>query len=161
MHIYRTCILLISVLVLTSVAACQPMVMPTVLQATLMEPEQKTAEVTTAELRQILADESAFVFDARPHLEYSISHIPGARNVAPKPGVEMSRYVSDVAEIERVVQVKDAAIVLYCNGPFCGKSKRLSEELLDAGFTNVRRYQLGIPTWRALERVNDLRAILD
>lgn len=62
----------------------------------------------------------------------------------------MSQYVSDVAEIERVVQSKDAPIVLYCNGPFCGKSKRLSEELLDAGFTNVRRYQLGIPTWRAL-----------
>ena len=38
----------------------------------------------------------------------------------------------------------------YCNGPFCGKSKRLSEELLAAGFTSVRRYQLGIPVWRAL-----------
>jgi rhodanese-related sulfurtransferase len=40
--------------------------------------------------------------------------------------------------------------VLYCNGPFCGTSKRLSGELLTAGFTNVRRYQLGVPTWRAL-----------
>jgi rhodanese-related sulfurtransferase len=34
--------------------------------------------------------------------------------------------------------------------PFCGVSKRLSGELLEAGFSNVRRYQLGIPTWRAL-----------
>src|SRR5262249_58893426 len=41
-------------------------------------------------------------------------------------------------------------IVLYCSGPFCGRSKRLSEDLLAAGFTNVRRYQLGIPVWRAL-----------
>ena len=40
--------------------------------------------------------------------------------------------------------------MLYCNGPFCGKSKRLGEELLEAGYTNVRRYQLGAPTWRAL-----------
>lgn len=133
-----------------SVATVQPLPMPNVLQATLMEPDQKTAEVTTAELRDLLDDGTTFVFDARPHLEYSISHIPGALNVAPKPGVEMSQYVSDVAEIERVVQDKAAAIVLYCNGPFCGKSKRLSEELLDAGFTNVRRYQLGVPTWRAL-----------
>ncbi|HSD69298.1 MAG TPA: rhodanese-like domain-containing protein, partial [Woeseiaceae bacterium] len=45
---------------------------------------------------------------------------------------------------------KAAPIVLYCNGPFCGKSKRLAAELLDAGYTNVRRYQLGIPAWRAL-----------
>jgi rhodanese-related sulfurtransferase len=40
--------------------------------------------------------------------------------------------------------------VLYCNGPFCGKSKRLADELLAAGYTEVRRYQLGIPVWRAL-----------
>ena len=46
--------------------------------------------------------------------------------------------------------------MLYCNGPFCGKSKRLSEELLDAGFSNVRRYQLGIPTWRALVGVTQI-----
>jgi rhodanese-related sulfurtransferase len=44
----------------------------------------------------------------------------------------------------------DSEPVLYCNGPYCGKSKRLSEELLGAGFTSVRRYQLGVPVWRAL-----------
>ncbi len=119
-------------------------------KATLAEPNQKTAEVSTDELRRILIDRSAYVFDARPHLEYSISHIPGAINVAAKPGVPKSQYVSDVTEIGRVVRGKEAPIVLYCNGPFCGKSKRLSEELLEAGYSNVRRYQLGAPTWRAL-----------
>ena len=83
-------------------------------------------------------------------LEFAISHIPGALNVAPKPGVAASIYVSDVAEIGRLLQGrKDTPLVLYCNGPHCGKSKRLAAELLDAGYTNVRRYQLGIPTWRA------------
>jgi rhodanese-related sulfurtransferase len=62
----------------------------------------------------------------------------------------MSVYVSDVAEIGRLVPDRATAIVLYCNGPACGKSKRLGEELLEAGYTNVRRYQLGAPTWRAL-----------
>jgi rhodanese-related sulfurtransferase len=83
-------------------------------------------------------------------MEYATSHIPGALNVAPKPGVPMSVYVSDTAEVGRAVPDKEAPIVLYCNGPFCGKSKRLGEELLEAGYTNVRRYQLGAPTWRAL-----------
>ena len=120
-------------------------------QATLMEPDQKTREVSTEELRIILAEKSATVFDARPFNEYAISHIPGAVNVSAKPGVPISLYVSDVAEIGRVVKGNKAApIVLYCNGPFCGKSKRLAAELLDAGYTNVRRYQLGIPVWRAL-----------
>lgn len=122
-----------------------------IMAARLMEANQKTVEISTQELQQILSDGSAVVFDARPHLEYAISHIPGALNVAPKPGVPMSQYVSDVNEILRLTSGDKAApIVLYCNGPFCGKSKRLGEELLTAGFTNVRRYQLGAPTWRAL-----------
>jgi rhodanese-related sulfurtransferase len=116
-----------------------------------LESDQKTKEISTEELRSILAEKSATVFDARPHKEYALSHIPGALNVSAKAGTPMSLYVSDVAEIGRVVKGNKAApIVLYCNGPFCGKSKRLAAELLDAGYTDVRRYQLGIPVWRAL-----------
>jgi rhodanese-related sulfurtransferase len=96
------------------------------------------------------------VFDARPHREWAISHIPEARNVAPKPDVPPSLYVSDVAEIGRVVPGLGAAVVLYCNGPYCGKSKRLAEELLAAGYTDVRRYQLGAPVWRALGGVMEI-----
>jgi rhodanese-related sulfurtransferase len=108
------------------------------------------SEVSTGELTRILADRSATVLDARPALEFAISHIPGALNVAPKPGVPASLYVSDVHEIGRLVQDKKGApLILYCNGPHCGKSKRLAAELLAAGFTDVRRYQLGIPSWRA------------
>ena len=129
----------------------------TIYETTLMESGQKTLEVSTAELRKILTEKSATVFDARPMMEYSMSHIPGAVNVSEKPGVPISQYVSDVTEVGRVVgNNKSAPIVLYCNGPFCGKSKRLSEELLAAGYTNVRRYQLGIPTWRALVGVTEI-----
>jgi len=50
----------------------------------------------------------------------------------------MSLYVSDVAEIDRLVhQRKDTAIVLYCNGPYCGKSKRLAVELVAGA---IRRF---------------------
>jgi len=126
-------------------------------QATLAEANQKTAEVSTEELKRILADRSAVVLDTRPYMEYAMSHIPGARNVAAKPGVPMAMYVLDVAEVGRVVgDDKTRPLVLYCNGPFCGKSKRLSEELLGAGFTNVRRYQLGIPVWRALVGLTEI-----
>ena len=115
------------------------------------EPSSKTAEISTKELRDLLASGTAVLLDTRPHLEWAISHIPGALNVAPKPGVPMSQYTSDVAEIDRLVRSdKSRPLVLYCNGAFCGKSKRVSEELLAAGFSNVRRYQLGAPVWRAL-----------
>ena len=35
------------------------------------------------------------VLDTRPYLEWSISHITGALNVAPKPGVPIALYTSD------------------------------------------------------------------
>jgi rhodanese-related sulfurtransferase len=129
----------------------------TIYRATLQEPHQKTPEVSTEALRQILAEQSAIVFDARPYREYAVSHIPGARNVAAKPGVPMSEYVSDVAEVGRVIGADKATpVVLYCNGPFCGKIKRLSAELVEAGYTHVRRYQLGIPAWRALGGLTEI-----
>lgn len=118
--------------------------------AKLVPQEDAGGEITTEELEVLLVTGGATILDARPYREYAISHIPGAVNVAPKPGVPMSMYVSDVAEIGRLLNGNKAApLVLYCNGPHCGKSRRLAAELRDAGYSNVRRYQLGIPTWRA------------
>jgi rhodanese-related sulfurtransferase len=106
-------------------------------------------QVSTTELKAMLATGGAVLLDARPPEEYGMSHIPGALNVAPKPGVPISVYVSDVEEVRRLVNYDSTKLlVLYCNGPFCGKSKRLSIELAAAGFTNVWRYQLGMPGWR-------------
>ena len=130
---------------------------PSIFDATLDEAGAKTPEISTNDLKRTLAEHSATVLDTRPQKEFAVSHIPGAMNVAAKPGVEISKYVSDVAEVTRLVNnKKDAPLILYCNGPFCGKSKRLSEELLAAGFTSVRRYQLGIPVWRALGGVTQI-----
>ena len=117
-----------------TVASAQPV--GTIYQTTLMEPGQKTPEVTTEALRMILADKSAIVLDTRPFLEYAMS---------------------DVAELGRLVGGdKTKPLILYCNGPFCAKSKRLSDELLAAGYTSVRRYQLGIPVWRALVGLTEI-----
>jgi len=130
-----------------------------VFTATLADASAKTPEISTQELREILASKSATVLDSRPRAEYAVSHIPGALNVAAKPGMAASAYVSDVAEVGRLLQDrKQTPLVLYCNGPFCGKSKRLSEELAAAGYTSVRRYQLGIPVWRALGGVTQIEA---
>lgn len=128
-----------------------------IFRATLTESGQRTPEVSTEQLKAILAEAGAVVLDARPFQEFAISHIPGAVNVAAKPGVPVSTYVSDVAEIGRVLKgEKETPLVLYCNGPYCGKSKRLADELLAAGYVNVRRYQLGIPVWRALGGLTEI-----
>jgi rhodanese-related sulfurtransferase len=116
-----------------------------ILQATLAEANQKTAEVSTEQLRRILVDNSAVVLDTRTREEFDAGHIPGARHLD-------ASATGQVAAVERIVGGgnKDAALVLYCNGPFCQASRRLAEQLAAEGFRNVRRYQLGIPVWRAL-----------
>jgi rhodanese-related sulfurtransferase len=140
----------LTVVLLANTAVAAGQARPNVFEGVVGTP-QKTPEISTEEMRRALADGSTVVLDARPYREFAMSHIPGAKNVAARPEVPMSMYVSDVAEIGRLVDGhKERPLVLYCNGPFCGKSNRLAEELLAAGYTSVRRYQLGIPVWRAL-----------
>jgi len=113
-------------------------------------------EVSTAELQAALKDPKVVVLDARPFPEFAVSHIPGARSVPGKPGLPPAHYTADAAEIIKKVPDHAQALVLYCNGPYCGRSKRFGAELQKAGYKNVRRYQLGIPTWRALGGVTQV-----
>ncbi|MEO6593652.1 MAG: rhodanese-like domain-containing protein, partial [Planctomycetota bacterium] len=113
---------------------------PTVHQTTLGEAGQKTPEVTTEEVQNILVSRTAPILDVRSAQEYAIAHIPGSINL----------YEREVERITQAYPDKATPMVLYCNGPFCGKSKRLSEQLVKLGYTNVRRYQLGLPVWRGL-----------
>jgi rhodanese-related sulfurtransferase len=117
---------------------------PNIYQVTLAEPNQKTQEVSTEQLRRLLKEGSAVVLDTRSRAEFEAGHIPGARNLdTPAP--------AQIAAVEQALDGdKTKALVLYCNGPFCQASRRLADQLVGAGFTNVRRYQLGIPVWRAL-----------
>jgi rhodanese-related sulfurtransferase len=145
------------VLFLTVISQAQQL--SNVYNTPLGEKGAKVSEISTEEFRGLLNDKSVTVFDVRPPLEFAISHIPGAVNVAQKPGTSKALYVSDVAEIERLLAGKKSVpLVLYCNGPFCGKSRRLADELAAAGFNNLRRYQLGIPVWRALGGVTQIEA---
>ena len=115
---------------------------PSVYQTTLEEPGQKTPEITTEELLAILAANSEPVFDVRFAKEYAIAHIPGTINI----------YEKEVERITELYPDRSTRMILYCNGPSCGKSKRTSEQLVLLGYTNVRRYQLGMPVWRALSQ---------
>jgi len=118
------------------------------LQATLNETGAKTKEVSTEEVRRILTDGSAIVLDSRKRAEYVAGHIAGAKNVAPPAEAPPAAYVEAIEKL--LGGDKSKALILYCNGQFCQASRTLADQLVAAGFTNVRRYQLGIPMWRAL-----------
>jgi rhodanese-related sulfurtransferase len=109
---------------------------------------QEGAEVSTAELASLLTS-GAVVLDIRSVKECAIAHIPGTRCM---PGVLRSdgTFGDHIDQIVQSYPDRATPIVLYCNGPLCAKSKRTAQVLAGKGYTNVRRYQLGLPVWRAL-----------
>ncbi len=111
------------------------------------EPQDGT-EASTAELATLL-EQGAAVLDVRSTKECAIAHIPGSRCM---PGVVRGdgTYGDHIEQIVQVYPDRATPLVLYCNGPFCGKSKRTARSLAEKGYTHVRRYQLGLPVWRAL-----------
>jgi rhodanese-related sulfurtransferase len=113
---------------------------PNIFQTHLEEANQLTPEISTEEMQALLASGTTPIFDVRSELEYSIAHIPGTINL----------WEKEAERIQELYPDRSTPLVLYCNGPFCGKSKRTSEQLLALGYTNIRRYQLGMPVWRAL-----------
>ena len=128
---------------------------PNVFDGTLAEREG-APELSTADFKAALLDPKSVVFDARPYEEFAVSHVPGAQSVAGKPGTTPALYVADVNDVIRRVPDRKTPLVLYCNGLYCGRSKRFAAELVQSGYLNVRRYQLGIPAWRALGGVTQV-----
>jgi rhodanese-related sulfurtransferase len=96
-------------------------------------------ELSTEEVKTIITDRSAPVIDVRSAKEYAIAHIPGSINI----------YEKETDAIMNRFPDKGADLIIYCNGPFCHKVKRVAEQLIKSGYTSVRRYQLGMPVWRA------------
>jgi rhodanese-related sulfurtransferase len=95
-------------------------------------------EIPTTELKQILLAGKIPVIDVRPEKEYAVSHIPGSVNIFE-------------TEIERMMELcgKSSGLVLYCNGPYCHKTGRVADNLSKKGCANIRKYQDGLPVWRA------------
>jgi len=116
-----------------------------ILNATMGETEP-TPEASIAEVRQLLVDGSAVLLDSRSREQFAAGHIPGAHNIDIAP--EKPEYLVEVEKL--LAGDKSKALVLYCNGPNCGASRALGKKLVAAGYTHVRRFQLGIPFWRTM-----------
>ena len=136
--LHRTHLLALMTVALVRIGGAQQP--PRITQAVVGDPDPATPEITTEELQRILGEGRIPVIDTRSAQEYAIAHIPGSRNL----------YEKELDQILAAYPDKAAQMVLYCNGPYCGKSRRLSAELVKHGYTGVRRYQLGLPVWRAL-----------
>ena len=84
----------------------------------------------------------AIFVDARSQNDYENGHIPGAVSLPMgqfEAGIEffLNRYPPE------------QPIVTYCSGRTCEDSHDLAQALSDVGFTNVRIFIDGFPSWEA------------
>lgn len=96
-------------------------------------------EIDVKELLAIMTSGGAYhLYDARPAKRFGEGHVPGAESAFPKDKDFLSRLPDD----------KDALLIFYCGGPTCpftGVAVKMAQE---AGYTNLKGFQAGLPGWK-------------
>ncbi len=93
-----------------------------------------SADVPAVDMDHVPIGKAVFL-DAREREEYDVSHIAGALPVGYKD--------FDMRSLQLVP--KDTVIVVYCSVGY--RSEKITEKLLEAGFTNVHNLYGGIFEW--------------
>ena len=95
-------------------------------------------EINTEELLKIMTGKQAYhLYDARPVKRFGKAHIPGARPAHPRDDNFLSLLPAD----------KDALLIFYCGGPTCPYTGIAVDMAREAGHTNLKGYQAGLPGW--------------
>jgi rhodanese-related sulfurtransferase len=102
---------------------------PTIFQATIGEQDPVTPEISTEELRQLLAEGKIPILDVRSAQEYAIAHIPGS----------ISLDETEPAQITTAYPDKHQQLVLYCNGPFLAGLRHIMDGDRTAVWVDARR----------------------
>lgn len=98
-----------------------------------------TPAVSTDTLAALLGTSQApLLLDVREADEYAVSHLPGARHVP--PGAPADTLAALLAGVPR-----GRPVVVYCSVGY--RSARVTQRLLEAGFSDVRNLEGSIFRW--------------
>ena len=85
---------------------------------------------------------STLLIDARSREAFAEGHLPGARSL---PRGEVT---SELPSLQAEVPL-DIPLIVYCSGYDCNDSFVLAEQLIAAGYRQVRIFEGGLPEWQA------------
>lgn len=88
-----------------------------------------------------LQGSATLIIDARNAVAFAEGHLPGALSV-PWEG-DRTRLEPLLAEVSRTTP-----LIVYCSGYDCPDSFFLAEQLIAAGFRQVRVFEGGLPEWQ-------------
>ncbi len=125
------------------------LLVPLVLAALVLSPEVRGQEsplrvegATTvqAATAKALFDRGVPFVDVRTE-KYKDGHVPGATH--------LNLFVAFNEENLLKVVAKDQEVVIYCDGPGCGRSSKGCAKAVSWGFEKVYYFRGGYPAWRA------------
>jgi rhodanese-related sulfurtransferase len=95
-------------------------------------------EITKEELLKIMGSgETYYLFDARPAKVFGGGYIPSAVSAFPDGKDFLSMLPED----------KSALVIFYCGGPTCPFTGKAVKKAQEAGYTNLKGFQAGLPGW--------------
>ncbi|MCP5064675.1 MAG: rhodanese-like domain-containing protein [Ignavibacteriae bacterium] len=95
--------------------------------------------ITLDQAIKLHSNQNTIFIDARDKWEFAESHIQGAINI---PQYSFEPNITDLSSL-----AKDNVIIVYCSANDCSMSKRLTEQLLDLGYSKAYVYLGGITEW--------------
>lgn len=98
--------------------------------------------ISLADAHSLFVTGDAQFVDARPHEDFVVGHVTGARNVPwAARAVRLDALLSEVP--------RTRPIVVYCDGGDCESAADVSAWLAAHGWRNVRVLDAGYPVWEA------------
>ena len=98
--------------------------------------------INITEARRLWGQPGVVFVDARSHLEWKQSRIPGAVSL---PGLEFQNRFPPLRK--RFIHAR--VVVLYCHGFSCGGGDYVANLLAEQGLRNMAVFSGGFPQWRA------------
>ncbi|MDB4521915.1 rhodanese-like domain-containing protein [Gammaproteobacteria bacterium] len=95
-------------------------------------------EIGKDELLKIMSSgDKYYLFDARPTKVFDCGYLPTATSAFPDGKDFLSVLPED----------KGALLVFYCGGPTCPFTGKAIKKAQEAGYTNLKGFQAGLPAW--------------
>lgn len=104
-------------------------------------------DITLAEFRGHLQNNTAVIIDAREPEDFAQSHVRGALNM---PAEQKEAYIGDINRDVATSQF----IIIYCGGPECSAGDMVYDYAASQGFSNMRIFK---PGWQTLASSHDLQ----
>ena len=118
-----------------------------------MSPAPGVTTIGELEVLEFLQSSDAVLVDGRIRSEYEQGTIPGAISVPYTEAADrLGEFGCEVDFDGWICEADVPAVVLFCNGPWCGQSPTAARRMIEAGFPaeKIFYYRGGMQSWNML-----------